>query len=678
MRSSTNQQEMIQICIPLAQTPSPRLPINLPSQELLEGNRENYIELGVPLYQASMNGDWKAAKLIFDKHPNLIRAAITENCETSLHVAASAKSTKKVEEFVRNLVKLMDTVDLQLHNKDYNTALNLAAAAGNVETAKIMVNKNKFILEIPGDQEQMPLYQAALFGRHDMVRYLYNSSKEMTGDFWTHENRGSVLVKSVENDLFDVALKIVNDCPELVTDKNVLRNVLSALAPKTEEFDGAKPHKICRIITSFFEVFNIKVGPAERDTQALQLLKKIWKNVAKMPKNDIDGIIGGSASPPLENVALKIVNDRPELVTDKNILRNVLSALAPKTEEFDGAKPHKICRIITSFFEVFNIKVGPAERDTQALQLLKKIWKNVAKMPKNDIDGIIGGSASPPLENDNKRSIFHIAVKRRHERIYTLLYEIGSMKDLVTPLKDIDGNNMLHLVGKSVKLKRLQTVSGVSLQMQRELIWFKEVEQMVPPGSRKAMNNAGKTPHELFTEKHTDLVSRGEKWMKDTAAQCMVVATLIATIVFAAAFTLPGGYNQNTGIPFFIPKRALIVFVISDAISLMLSSASVLMFLSILTSRYAEDDFLESLPKKLMFGLATLFLSIMTMMVTFSASFFVLYHNNVKWVPFIATGFSVLPVILFAILQFPLLKDVFYTTYYSKYLFKPKKHRLYI
>ncbi|GJZ74980.1 ankyrin repeat-containing protein [Tanacetum coccineum] len=216
----------------------------------MEGSREKYIELGISLYEASMNGDWKAAKLILDKHPYLIRAAITENYETSLHIAASAKNTKKVEEFVRNLVKLMDIVDLELQNKDYNTALNLAAAAGNVKTAKIMVNKNKFILEIPGDQEQMQLYQAALFGRHNMARYLYNSSKEMTGDFWTHKNAGSVLVKCVENYLSDVALKIVNDRPELVTDKSVHTNVLSALAPKTEEFDGAKPHKICRIITS--------------------------------------------------------------------------------------------------------------------------------------------------------------------------------------------------------------------------------------------------------------------------------------------------------------------------------------------------------------------------------------------------------------------------------------------
>ena len=75
--------------------------------------------------------------------------------------------------------------------------------------------------------------------------------------------------------------------------------------------------------------------------------------------------------------------------------------------------------------------------------------------------------------NDDNQSIFHIAVKHRHEGIYNLLYEIGSMKDLITPLKDHNDNNMLHLVGKSAKAKRLQDVSGVALQMQRELLWFK-------------------------------------------------------------------------------------------------------------------------------------------------------------------------------------------------------------
>lgn len=158
------------------------------------------------------------------------------------------------------------------------------------------------------------------------------------------------------------------------------------------------------------------------------------------------------------------------------------------------------------------MKVGFTEKESEALQLLRILWEKIAIMPKSEIDDIIRG---PPLEvqkqggitrsypsrvlftaakmgnirfiieliqsypdliwkvDDKGQTIFHIAIKRRQAKIYNLLYEIGSMKDLITPIKDKNGNNMLHLVAKSAKPKRFQNVSGVALQMQRELLWFK-------------------------------------------------------------------------------------------------------------------------------------------------------------------------------------------------------------
>ncbi|KAJ0576368.1 putative PGG domain-containing protein [Helianthus annuus] len=113
---------------------------------------------------------------------------------------------------------------------------------------------------------------------------------------------------------------------------------------------------------------------------------------------------------------------------------------------------------------------------------------------------------------------------------------------------------------------------------------------MIPPTYRERKNKDGLTPHELSTEEHKDLVLQGEKWMKGTTIHCMVVAALIATIVFAAAFTAP----QMTGIPIFHSEANFMVFVVADAISLSASATSILMFLSILTSRYAERDFLQS------------------------------------------------------------------------------------
>ncbi|XP_074352170.1 ankyrin repeat-containing protein NPR4-like [Apium graveolens] len=196
---------------------------------------------------------------------------------------------------------------------------------------------------------------------------------------------------------------------------------------------------------------------------------------------------------------------------------------------------------------------------------------------------------------------------------------------------------------------------------------------MVQPSLREKKNKRGNS-----SSVHADMMEKGERWMKETAAQCMVVAALIATIMFAAAFTLPGGTNQETGHPIFKQESAFIMFVIMDAISLFSSSASILMFLVIFTARYAERDFLVSLPIKLMIGLLSLFISITTMMIAFSASFFLVYTKGTKWVPYLISGLAGVPVALFAALQYRLSYDMVRTTFSSSFLFKPKKHGLYL
>ncbi|CAA2965034.1 ankyrin repeat-containing NPR4-like [Olea europaea subsp. europaea] len=77
--------------------------------------------------------------------------------------------------------------------------------------------------------------------------------------------------------------------------------------------------------------------------------------------------------------------------------------------------------------------------------------------------------------------------------------------------------------------------------MQSELRWFKEVEKILRPLDVRNKNKQGKTPRELFTEEHEKLREAGEKWIKDTATSCMVVATLIATVALNASFTVSDG-----------------------------------------------------------------------------------------------------------------------------------------
>ncbi|PWA82718.1 ankyrin repeat-containing domain, PGG domain protein [Artemisia annua] len=214
--------------------------------------------------------------------------------------------------------------------------------------------------------------------------------------------------------------------------------------------------------------------------------------------------------------------------------------------------------------------------------------------------------------------------------------------------------------------------SGAALQIQRELQWFKEVERFVCPLNRIQKNSDDETPEMVFTREHKDLVIEGENWIKKTAESYTITAALIITIVFAAAITVPGGNNQESGIPIFTNNIAFTVFAISDAISLFTAVTSLLMFLSILTARFAEQDFLFKLPTKLIIGLTMLFLSTTAMIIAFGATLFLVFgqRNLLMLIPIGAL--TCLPITSFVTLQFPLIMELISATYCGRIFVKEK------
>ncbi|XP_068304351.1 ankyrin repeat-containing protein ITN1-like [Pyrus communis] len=281
--------------------------------------------------------------------------------------------------------------------------------------------------------------------------------------------------------------------------------------------------------------------------------------------------------------------------------------------------------------------------------------------------------ANPDLlwaTNDEDRNIFHFAIECRQEKIYNLLHGI-SAKEQVMRCVDSKNNNKLHMAGhlSPSAQAQLNRIPGAALQMQRELQWYKvlsyEVETIVHPRFLEWRNHYDDdeflTPRELFTKSHSGLLKEGEKWMKETATSYTVVGALIITIMFAAIITIPGG-NKDTGFPAFIDEKLFMLFMISDAISLFSSTTATLTFLGILTSRYAEDDFLKSLPTQMIIGLATLFFAIATMMIAFSAALLIIVRGH-SWIVIPTILFSSVPVTLFAWMQFPLLVRITISTY---------------
>ena len=189
-------------------------------------------------------------------------------------------------------------------------------------------------------------------------------------------------------------------------------------------------------------------------------------------------------------------------------------------------------------------------------------------------------------------------------------------------------------------------------------------------------NSEGMTPIEVFNKDHKELLKVGEEAMKETANSCMLVATLISTVVFAASLTVPGASNNILNTPFF-GKEWFMIFILSNAVSLFTSAASIVLLLSILTSSYAKNEFMYSLHARLMFGLTTLFISITTMVSAFIAAIFLIFDYKLEWVPYVIASLACAPVVLFLALHSNLWADLIRSYYWYKFLFQPSKYRIF-
>lgn len=84
------------------------------------------------------------------------------------------------------------------------------------------------------------------------------------------------------------------------------------------------------------------------------------------------------------------------------------------------------------------------------------------------------------------------------------------------------------------------------------------------------------------------------------------------------------------------------------------------MFVSVLTSRYREDEFLRSLPLRVLIGLLTLIISIESMTVAFSMILYLAFGKGERWVLDVVVTAACVPATLFVMFHYSLLTDMIY------------------
>ncbi|XP_045813972.1 uncharacterized protein LOC123907661 isoform X3 [Trifolium pratense] len=505
--------------------------------------------------------------------PNVYDVTTSNSERTLLHIAVNAGNPKNVEILVTKggdeFVKKKD--------KHGDTALALAACYNaKMKIVKTLVNSKigKMLLMEPNEKGEIPIHLAAGKGYRKMTCYLY---EETPVEVFNKDSRNRVLLldRCIEAYIFGLSVKQFEDkygIPEV----DIVKFTRSVTLRRV-------PNRSLRTTSSV----------------------KCWS-----PRHFL--MLPGQLLRGFRCSLVHFLKDR-----------NVLGIRSIYTLKFMNYEAQAILKYLIQNIKGFN---GLGLRQASAHEAMLYAAKNGSVEFINAMREVNPDLLS--VTDNGGRGIFWHAILNRRQDVFQLVYFLNGMeKDMI---RDHSDNELLHMAAVHFVPSSSfdNDILSPVMQIQRELQWFQAVAGVVHPICLDAKNEDGKKPFAVFYESHQELLKAAEQWTKGTAGTYITVASLVLTIMFAAAFTIPGGNNQQTGMPIFLDEKIFNMFLIADMVSIFVSASCVLVFIGILTSRYQAMDFYYALPWKLIIGIVLFLLSICSMMVALYAALSLILKGN--------------------------------------------------
>ncbi|XVF37595.1 hypothetical protein REPUB_Repub20aG0023000 [Reevesia pubescens] len=561
------------------------------------------------LWKAISCEHWKEVRKELNRNPLALTSPITEFYETILHILVNSE---KALWLVREIVDKIDSDSLGKTDYQHDTALSIAAYVGNMKAAKMMALKNPDLLTRCNYSGDSPFHAAARFGHVETFRCLLTVARTTQIDdqsFFSGENGAMMIQYLISANLYGLALYLLKCYPKLGRENlRQRKRILKELAEKPLGFKSG-----CKF--GFWERLIYK---------GISVTKEV--TVPSIETKDDDSL------------RIDIVDRDKENPTNGDFFArcreqaySIIGFVFPRFKRIHQTKlMNEQARQLVKSMCSGVLWTFPKASYALKLAVLKAASLGIQEIVEEILKEY---TAATMFYDDDNYNIFQLAVLHRREKVFKLIYKTGLSQKWVASYPCKNKENILHLAGKCIPTRH---INGAALQMQWETQWFKE----------------------------------GEKWMRDTAKSCMVVDTLIIAMVFAAIIAVPG--NNEKGIPNFRNETLFKVFIIADAAALFSSSFSLLLFVRILTSRYAEEDFLKTLPRRLLLGLMTLIFSVATMLVASCSALIMLIDavpgpkpkvmlRKSTVVP--VTIMAALPVVFFVFSLSHLLIDVLLSTY---------------
>ncbi|KAJ6416346.1 hypothetical protein OIU84_002240 [Salix udensis] len=638
-------------------------------------------------YGAAMEAEWNKLVDYYKDHSEDLFTPVTGSSDTVLHLAIQSNE----EQPLKNLLEIMEksesplTADerfLKKKNKFGNTALHEATIYGNYEAVTLLVDLCPDLIKIGNVLGETPLFTAAGFAEIKIVEFLIGSGLEQCLDADGHllpihrkrtEDDLSILSAAIIGQKFETALLLLEMDTSLASlkDKNEISTLQLLAEMPTSAFESRVPMGIC-------ERFIYSCLPVPRPCEVKSRAKRLSQERKTMgdlesgqgsysvdhlrcgsEKNQRGGLLNYLKIPkiPKGGWLERIWNKKTKRVFALPLAKSLIKKdeslkVVTKTEEDQNKEEENEEREIGL---EKNKRSGQKEISAVPSLTIKKeipLFTATRRGIENIVRLIIKHHPHAMDKRDDMgRSILDVAVMYRQQKIFDII--VNEKKVPLARLRrvlDNSGNTLLHHVADMKKNSGV-TKPGPALQLQEELKWFEQVEKVIPSYYVPLLNKEGKTARECFEIAHEEKLEKAQLWIKETSQSCSTVAALVSTVVFAAAYTVPGGSDEK-GKPIFINSPYFLIFTVTDVVSLASSLTSLVMFLSLLTSPFELQEFHTSLPRKLIVGLFFLFFSVLTTMISFGATILILIQTERELTTLLLSIASFLPVFVFGILQF--------------------------
>ncbi|KAL6325847.1 hypothetical protein AAG906_030977 [Vitis piasezkii] len=204
----------------------------------------------------------------------------------------------------------------------------------------------------------------------------------------------------------------------------------------------------------------------------------------------------------------------------------------------------------------------------------------------------------------------------------------ASNKKYLKAIDIVQSNMDLGEIKKSLIMRKLE--NGGAQQCLERLIDRENTDSTINDneGPNEGINELELREDRERTSLHASesLKEITSKYLKDVSNAHLLVATLIATVTFAAGFSLPGGYNEdnpNKGKSVLSTKAAFKVFVITDAMAFYCSTAAVFLhFFASLEQNY------HLLPRFTKFSALLTYISLLGMVIAFTSGIYVVLPDS--------------------------------------------------